>query len=151
MASAAEVREIGFDARVADLLAACGLPVEDVSAASPVRFFAAGDGQLLGVVGLEGSGTCALLRSLAVAPEYRGHGLGAVLLQHAEAAAGRRGVTELYLLTTTAQRYFAARGYAPVARTLAPPAIAAMRQFRELCPASAAFMLKRLPGSRRSG
>jgi amino-acid N-acetyltransferase len=84
------------------LLAAAGLPVADLTAAHLDGFWGCGESpDLSGVVGLEIHGTVALLRSLAVAPAWRGQGLGAALLAHAERAARRRGLAALYLLTTT--------------------------------------------------
>ena len=67
----------------------------------------------------------ALLRSLAVRADARGSGLGADLLAHAESQAAALGVDALYLLTTTAERFFAARGYATTTRDAAPPEIQA--------------------------
>ena len=95
-----------------------------------------------GIVGLELYGSCALLRS-AVSPRRRGEGIGEALLVHAEQAAAQRGVMELYLLTTTAERYFSRRGYDVVDRATAPDAITRTRQFSELCPSSSILMVKK--------
>jgi amino-acid N-acetyltransferase len=89
------------------LLVAAGLPVTDLSAAHLDDFWGCHDGMnLIGVVGLEGYGTVALLRSLAVAHAWQGRGLGSALLAHAERAARQRGIQALYLLTaaTSASR-----------------------------------------------
>jgi amino-acid N-acetyltransferase len=53
-------------------------------------------------------------------------------------------VRNLYLLTTTAERYFKEHGYEAVDRASAPPDIQGTRQFAGLCPASSAFMVKAL-------
>jgi amino-acid N-acetyltransferase len=53
-------------------------------------------------------------------------------------------VHAIYLLTTTAEGFFAQRGYRLSERVTAPLAIAATRQFCGLCPATARFMRKRL-------
>ena len=140
------IREILYDARVAALLSACDLPTEDLPSNSQVTFFGVEAEQLRGAVALEGSGPSALVRSLAVTPASRGHGLGDALLRHVEVTAASRGVTELYLLTTTAEHYFIKRGYTSASRESAPAAIAATRQFAGLCPASSAFMVKRFVG-----
>ena len=50
------------------------------------------------------------------------------------------GIERLWLLTTTAEDFFAAIGFAPVAREAAPASIQATLEFRDLCPASATFM-----------
>lgn len=132
------------------LLAACDLPVADVDPSDSMQFFGCrADSELVGVVGLEIHGTAALLRSLAVAPAHRNYRLGSALVSHAEARAESLGVQSLYLLTTSAQDYFAKLGYSPASRAEAPPGITATAQFRGLCPATAVFMSKRLADSAR--
>ena len=79
-----------------------------------------------------------------MAPSARGVGLGTALLQHAESYARTRGVQTLYLLTTTAKRYFEARGYRLTARAACPKAIQATAEFASLCPAAAVLLTKRL-------
>ena len=108
-------------------------------------FFFAGDAaKPSGLVGLEHFGDVALLRSLVVAPDRRSRGEGLALLEHAERAARARGVKSLYLLTTTAENFFAKRGYVRVPRESAPRAIQATREFAGICPASSAFMCRNL-------
>lgn len=130
---------------VIELLRACGLPTDDLRAGLEVRWWGLrAGGRLVGVVGLETHGREALLRSLAVRPEARGTGTGAALVAHAEAQARRLGLARLFLLTTTAETFFARRGYARAERAAAPAAIARTAQFAGLCPSSAAFMSKEL-------
>jgi amino-acid N-acetyltransferase len=127
------------------LLRQAGLPTEDITAERVDDFFQAGEPQApVGIVGLELSPPYALLRSLVVAPSARSSGLGSRLLAHAETHARSRGVRSLYLLTTTAEAFFAARGYVRADRNDAPPAIRSSAEFSALCPASAAFMVKKL-------
>jgi amino-acid N-acetyltransferase len=134
-----------FDEQVARLLQASHLPTEDLPDNPLVELFGCTrDGVLLGVVGLEICTTHGLLRSLAVTAEHRGKGLGDALLQYAERVAAARGMKELYLLTTTAERYFMGRGYGTALRDAAPEAITRTRQFAGLCPSSSAFMVKKL-------
>ena len=127
------------------LLQEAHLPTEDLSASHLEHFAYAGPAtHPTGLVGLEIFGDLALLRSLAVVPSRRGFGDGQRLLAHAESYARSAGVRELYLLTTTAETFFARRGYARAARDTAPPAIRATREFSGICPASSAFMSKPL-------
>lgn len=133
-----------FDAAV-QLLRKADLPTEDLTPAHVDHFFYSGTAaQPTGLVGLEIFGDVALLRSLVVTPERRGSGEGHLLLEHAEREASSRGVRELYLLTTTAEPFFAKCGYARASRDLAPAQIRATREFAGMCPASAAFMSKQL-------
>jgi amino-acid N-acetyltransferase len=128
------------------LLAEAQLPSSDLTEAHLEHFFACGlDGAPEGVVGLELHGDVALLRSLAVGARSRGQGCAGALLAHAEAFARAQGVRELYLLTTTAERFFERKGYARLHRDAAPAAIRQTPEFSALCPASSAFMVKRLP------
>lgn len=83
-----------------------------------------------------------LLRSLVVCREMRGQGLGVQLTSAAEALASRSGVGAIYLLTTTADESFRARGYRILARSEAPAAIQSTTQFSALCPSTATLMVK---------
>lgn len=126
------------------MLAKCGLPVEDVERHIE-RFMVAKDANgLVGVAGLESTGRCALLRSVAVPEERRGEGIADKLCDALLARAKRNGVSDVYLLTTDAAEYFARLGFEPVSRAAAPREIAATQEFARLCPASAAVMAKKL-------
>lgn len=130
-------------ASVHALLAQANLPFDDVDAALLAHIqLARGDEALLGIVGLQQAGDAALLRSLAVATQARRLGLGTVLVDAAEAAAAARGIATLFLLTTSAADWFAARGYIRVERSTVPPGIRATAQFSGLCPASSTCMAK---------
>jgi amino-acid N-acetyltransferase len=129
----------------ATLLLAQELPVSDITGDHLEHFFYIGsDGAPTGLVGVEIYGTDALLRSLVVADVARNQGLGSSLVEHAEDYAASRQVSAMYLLTTTAESFFQRRGYRRIDRAQAPPAIQSTREFASLCPASSAFMIKRL-------
>lgn len=126
------------------LLAASGLPVEDMDE-NPVAWLVAVDaGRVVGVAGLEAHGDAGLLRSLAVLPTHRGTGLGRALARAVEEDARRRGLRQLVLLTVTARDFFASDGYLQIARAAAPAAIRNTTEFRSLCPATATCMAKAL-------
>jgi len=129
------------------LLAASGLPGEDLTPEHLRYFWVRRDAVgITGVVGIEPHGSAALLRSLAVREDQRGRGQGNRLVAHAESEAGALGVKTIYLLTTTAERFFVARGYLATPRDSAPPAIRATREFSDLCPSTSACMSKRVGG-----
>lgn len=113
---------------------------------SLANFFVAEDkGTLAGVGGLEDcGGKLGLLRSFAVLPAYRNRGIAKQLYEQVIAHARQSGITGLYLLTTTAQDYFARFGFAAMARASAPEAIRNTQQFRGLCPDSAVLMFRSL-------
>jgi len=128
---------------IVPLLAACGLPIADISSSQSPHFFGIrSESGLVGVVGLELYGEVALLRSLAVAPAYRGRGLASQLVAYAESVAASMGVDSMFLLTTTASDFFGKLGFVSASRSAAPPAIQATSQFSSLCPASSAFLQK---------
>lgn len=132
-------------ASVVRLLNEAGLPTADLTNAHLEAFFGIGSPDALdGVVGLDLNGDVALLRSLAVNPTHRSRGLGKSLVVAAERYARSQGVNELYLLTNTAERFFQRLGYSLADRNSAPESIRQTREFASLCPASAAFMAKRL-------
>jgi amino-acid N-acetyltransferase len=127
------------------LLQAEGLPTSDLTEAHLEHFFFAGvDAAPTALIGLEIYGTDALLRSLVVNATVRTQGWGSALVVHAEAYASAHQVRAIYLLTTTAELFFERRGYQRVDRTRAPSTIQATREFSSLCPASSAFMVKRI-------
>jgi len=127
------------------LLDEAQLPTSDLTEAHLEHFLACGAHDALeGVVGLELYQPVALLRSLAVASRSRGRGLGSTLLAEAERYARLREVQEIYLLTTSAERFFARSGYERILRDAAPSAIRETQEFSSLCPASSALMRKRL-------
>lgn len=132
-------------AQVRRLADSAGLPTADLSAADLTHFFGCGPRDRPdGVVGLELLGAEALLRSLAVDADARGFGSGRALVAAAEQHGRDSGVDSIFLLTTTAAGFFERLGYTRVDRDAAPPSIRHTREFGELCPASATFMVKHL-------
>ncbi len=127
------------------LLEAAGLPASDLTPALLRDFLVLRDGgALIAVGGLEWAGGEVLLRSVAVARDARDRGIGKALVTALEQRARQRGANAIHLLTTTAEPYFAALGYAPAPRESAPAGIRQTAQFAGLCPSSSAFMVKRL-------
>lgn len=127
------------------LLESAGLQTSDLDGAQLRHFFFIGTASApIGVVGLELYGEHALLRSLVVAPSGRTGGAGTALVEHAEAHARSQGVRDVYLLTLTAEDFFARRGYVRIGREAAPGLIRSTREFADICPASSAFMVKHL-------
>jgi len=138
-----------FDARdevgLSVLLQTADLSTEDITPEMLEHFLVAhADRMLVGAAGVDVLGEAGLLRSVAVDENHRGAGLGKQLVEAAEAHAREAGVRELYLLTVTAENFFAGLGYKTVSRDAVPAPIKGTVQFRELCPASARLMVKTL-------
>lgn len=125
-------------------LTASDLPVGDL--AEPDRRFYRfeDDAGIIGYGGIEGTGADRLLRSLVVKPDRRGRGSGSAILAAIEQTAVADGAGSLYLLTTTAEPFFLRHGYRTAERGDAPAPIAGSAEFRSVCPASAAFLSKRI-------
>ena len=129
------------------LLTASALPTAGVAAllAEHARDVIVADdprrsSELAAVAGLEVLGETALLRSVAVQSTWRAHGLGRALVEDVIRLGETRGLTALYLLTTTAEHYFPQFGFERVDRGAVPPEIAGTLEFRSTCPASAIAM-----------
>jgi amino-acid N-acetyltransferase len=128
---------------IRSLLAEAALPHSDITAEGLQHFIALRDDNgVHGVVGLERYGSIALLRSLVVAPELRGHGYGIELTKAAESLSRDWDVAAIYLLTTTADVFFQNLGYRRVARESVPDEIQRTTEFSSLCPSSAIVMVK---------
>ena len=130
---------------VCDLLILVGLPQDDLTPEHLQHFVVADhDGLIRGVVGLEPLGDDALVRSLAVASDYRGQGVAGRLLDEIEAVAKKKGLKRLFGLTTTAEAYLMLRGFLRIDRSSVPSMVAASAQFALLCPSEAVCLEKRL-------
>jgi amino-acid N-acetyltransferase len=128
---------------ISALLAASDLPTSDLTPALLENFLVQRHGSsLVAVGGLEWAGSEVLLRSVAVARTSRGGGAGKTMVAALEHRARQRGAKAIFLLTTGADRYFAALGYRHVPREDAPSGIRQTAQFAGLCPSSSAFMVK---------
>lgn len=130
---------------IRSLLASASLPTSDLAVGTKQDFLVAVNANaVVGCVALERCGTDGLLRSLAVREDLRGRGLGKQLFHRMMLMAGGRGVKVLYLLTTTAERFFSNLGFVSIARASVPAAVSACAEFRSICPSSAACMTRRI-------
>jgi amino-acid N-acetyltransferase len=124
------------------LLERCGLPTADLEANHLGQFLVCRiGGELAGVAGLAVLGSLGLFRSLAVAPEFRGRRLGHALWTRLRDEAPRRGIRQLYLLTTTADGLFSGWGFRRVGRDVVPDAVQATAEYSALCPRTATVMM----------
>jgi arsenite methyltransferase len=132
-------------AGIKSLLAEAGLPTD--MDAHIGGFLVARDGErIVGCVGMEVGGKDALFRSLAVAGEARGAGLGRRLCEALVTEAKARGVERAYLLTATIVPLAERWGFVRIDREAAPSAIRATAQFSDRCCAKAMVMRRDLRG-----
>ena len=104
---------------------------------------------VVGTVGLEIQEDSALLRSLAVKQGCRKKGLATLLVEKIEAYARTLNIDRLFLLTVTAEGFFKKCDFQPAKRQAAPAGIQRTAEFKDLCPASAVFMVKDLASGLR--
>lgn len=92
---------------VLTLLEEVNLPAAGVAEHFADFLIARANERVVGCVGLETYGSYGLLRSLAVAPDFQGQGLGLQLTAHLLSYAQTNTVHTVVLLTTTAADFFA--------------------------------------------
>jgi amino-acid N-acetyltransferase len=132
-----ELRTLDRIDAAAALLAGQRLPTDDLHDPVITLVGAFVNDTLVGVIGLQACDDVAMLRSLAVDPAHRDRGIAAALCERLFMLAGER---DLYLLTESADNYFARLGFEPIDRATVPAAIRATAQFSALCPSSARVM-----------
>lgn len=125
---------------VEQLLRSNDLPLDGVPEDLAGFLVAAQDDKLIGVVGIEECGDYGLLRSAAVDRDSRGLGIGRALVERAIDDARENQKKALYLLTTTAEKYFPAFGFKVTTRDIVPDEIRGTAEFTTACPASATLM-----------
>ena len=72
--------------------------------------------------------------------------MGHHLTEAALNLARTRGADTVFLLTTTAEKFFPRFGFEPISREDVPASVQASIEFQSACPASAVVMRKRLSG-----
>ena len=100
--------------------------------------------RVVGTAALELYPGGALLRSVAVDAGEQGRQLGHQLTEAALRLAQEHGAEAVFLLTTTAERFFPKFGFEQIAREEVPASVRASVEFTSACPASAIVMRKRL-------
>ena len=125
------------------LLETCGLPLAGLE--NTVLYGTHDEqGRLRAVAGVETYGDVVLLRSVATEPGSRGQGFARVLCSVLLDGAKQDGMCEAFLLTETAEQFFARFGFQPVPRAVADPKLMASAEFQEGRCASAQLMRKQL-------
>jgi len=104
--------------------------------------------RIVGCAALELYEEGALLRSVAVDAEHRGTGLGSDLTRAAIRLAEQNRVPAIYLLTTTAERFFPRFGFDVIDRADVPDSVKTSAEFAGACPSSAIVMRKVLTSAR---
>jgi amino-acid N-acetyltransferase len=130
--------------KVLKLLESLDLPGDGVEEHLDEFLVAEEAGRVIGAVGLEVYGSVGLLRSLAVEPLEQSGGLGSKLVESLLERARDRKIEALYLLTTTADRYFPRFGFEPIPRAEVDPRLGDSKELQRACPQTAVCMRLRL-------
>ncbi len=126
------------------LLQTYALPLAGLEDHLSTALVARVDGAVVGSAALEMYHGSALLRSVAVAPPWRGQGLGEQLVRAALQLARERKLSRVYLLTETAQAFFSQLGFRNVERGQVASDVQQSVEFTSACPLSAAVMVVHL-------
>jgi arsenate reductase len=125
---------------VAELLQSASLPTEGV--VEHLQHFLVAENKvgIVGTIGLELYGDTALLRSAVIHPSWQNKGLGTLLYNRLTEYAKSYRVRRLILLTDTAEKYFARKGFRKIdAKSVSGP-ITTSVEFTGACPSSAVCM-----------
>ncbi len=126
------------------LLEQLKLPTEGAQDHLSTYVVATKNGHLLGCIGAEiypsSPGPVALMRSVAIAPDWQRRGVGEALVSLMLEQARKRGIHSVHLLSVTSPEYFARFGFKRGPREQAPPPLMQSAEFQGACPACAAFM-----------
>lgn len=125
------------------LLSRCGLPTLYVHRHLKFFIVAKVARKIVGVIGLEPYGRVALLRSLCVAPPYRGRGIAKMLNARIMVSAYIRGIDRLYMFTFDAAKFASKLGFHKIAKGRLPESIQSTWQFQKLKPYPVACMTKK--------
>jgi amino-acid N-acetyltransferase len=129
-------------AQVLTLLRDASLPTEGVEEHF-ANFLVAvdGEGNAVGAIGMEqyADGT-GLLRSAVVHASLRNSGIGSRLYEELIKAARQAGMKRIILLTTTAEKYFARKGFKSIARLSITGPVTTSPEFLGACPETATCM-----------
>jgi len=119
------------------------LPTTDITENTVQLFVGLINNEIIGVIGLEKYKPFGLLRSLAVSDEYKNHKIGEKLIKYLFDFCFSDKIEELYLLTTTAEKYFSKFGFQKIEREKVPEVIKQTKEFKDICPVSAVVMHKK--------
>ena len=122
------------------LLKSEGLCYTDLNDVSLIKIKPNGNNEIIAGYGLEIFEGNALLRSVVVIKPMRSVGLGRAIINDALKTAQESGIRNIFLLTTTADRFFSKLGFKEITRDSVPDSIANTTEFKTFCPDTAVCM-----------
>ncbi len=118
------------------------LPSRDVGGDTQRFIVASEAGRLIGCAGLQVAGQDGLVRSMAVHWTRRNAGLGTRLHQRLLFEATLAGVKTLYVVTATAEDFFAGHGFKRIAAKDVPVALQTSEEFTAFVPGGGTVMMR---------
>ncbi|HAA14869.1 MAG TPA: GNAT family N-acetyltransferase [Cytophagales bacterium] len=128
------------------LLEANDLPNEDIDEIEITFWGVLLEERVVAVIGLQIYGDAGLLRSLAVDANHRNQSWAEDLIKELLKHCQILHLETIYLLTTTAKKYFQRKGFMEISREHVPGEIKKSTEFTELCPQDATAMYMPLVG-----
>jgi amino-acid N-acetyltransferase len=136
---------------IESLLRESDLPTEgvaDLVTKVPGAFVVAEwQGALVAAGAVEPAGGDGLLRSIVVRPDARAAGVGRQLVERLLGESDACGMPGVYLLTTTADRWFPRFGFQRTDRGTVPAAVAETWEFKTGCSQTAIAMCRKRAGT----
>jgi amino-acid N-acetyltransferase len=129
---------------IRDLIKANNLPAEDISEHVHNFLILEKDHNVIGCIGIEIYNETGLMRSLAVIDSQKGNSFGQLLTQELISYSKSMGIARLYLITTTAEKFFEKFGFNSIPRENADEAIKNTTEYKYLCPESAVVMVREI-------
>ena len=109
--------DVTYTEEVKAILSKSKLPTDDLDLSTQWFIGVLSDKKLIGIGALELYGSSALLRSMAVIYAGQNKGLGTNLVSGLLDLARKNNVSELFLLTETAEKFFAKNGFNKINRS----------------------------------
>ncbi len=122
------------------LLVGSLLPSRDVGGPRQRFIVASENGRLIGCAGLQVAGQDGLVRSMAVHWTRRNAGLGSRLHERLLFEAVLAGVRTLYVVTSSAEDFFAGHGFRKIAAQAVPAELQASEEFTAFVPGGSTVM-----------
>jgi len=128
------------------LLEAADLPNEDIDEIEITFWGVLQEERVIAVIGLQIFGDAGLMRSLAVDANHRNQSWAEDLIKELLKHCQILHLETVYLLTTTAKKYFHHRGFMEISRDHLPAEIKKSTVYEDLCPQDATAMYMPLIG-----
>lgn len=122
-----------------EILIKNGLPTAGVDFGKGNYYLARGQ-DLMGVIGAEQYKTAVMLRSLAVTPQFRQRGIAKQLIEYTLQQLQDTDVTDVYLITNTAEQYMANYGFIKIGRDKVPKHVLTASALGDACSLSSTCM-----------